>query len=357
VKSTSLHPPQGSRARFRLAKDPKVRLGATVGLVPVLQDLGFDPARLLAEAGTDISLFDNRENWVSFRARNHWVAHCVERTGCRHLGLLVGQRNNLHSLGLIGLLAKYSPDVESALRSLVHYFHLHAQGALPTFHAEGAAAMFGYETYVPDVEANDQIVDAGLATLFNVLQSLCGPDWNAVEVRFAHRKPENVQPFRRFFGAPLRFDDEQNVVVFHSSWLTHRLPEDDPNLRVLLLKHVESLETKVGHNLPEQVRSLLATALLTDHASAEQIAALLAMHSRTLHRRLSTWGTSFRKLVDESRFAIASQLLADTDTDVSHVATVLNYSDPSAFARAFRRWSGTSPAAWRQGQQARSRRR
>jgi len=63
-----------------------------------------------------------------------------------------------------------------------------------------------------------------------------------------------------------------------------------------------------------------------------------------------------RALVDEIRFAIACQLLSETDSGVSHVAGVLDYADPSAFTRAFRRWSGTTPAAWRQEQLARPRR-
>jgi AraC-like DNA-binding protein len=327
-----------------------VRLGATVGLIPVLQSLGADPARLLAEAGADISLFDDPENRVSYRARNHWVAHCVERTGCRHLGLLIGQRNDLHALGLLGLLVKYSPDVESALRSLVRFFHQHASGAVPTFSVAGTKAMVGYETYVPGAEANDQIVDAALASAFNILRSLCGPDWNATEVRFAHRKPEDVRPFREFFRAPLIFDDEQNAVVFHSSWLQRHLPEDDPDLRRLLENHVASLETQFGGDIPEQVRSILRTALLTGHGSVGQVAALLSMHSRTLHRRLAASGTSFRELADECRYAIARQLLTDTDADISRVANLLSYADSSAFTRAFRRWSGTTPAAWRHEQ-------
>lgn len=103
--------------------------------------------------------------------------------------------------------------------------------------------------------------------------------------------------------------------------------------------------------------NILRTALVTDHGSADQIAALLAMHSRTLHRRLAASGTSFRELVEETRFAIARQMLADTDTDVSRVASVLNCADSSAVTRAFRRWSGTTPAAWRNEQSPLSRRR
>jgi AraC-like DNA-binding protein len=345
---------KGSSAARPEAGDFMVRMGASLALVPVLESLGVDPSRLLTEAGADMASFDSADNWVSYKARNHWVAHCVERTGCRHLGLLIGQRNDLRTVGLIGLLAKYSPDVESALRCLVRHFHLHLRGGGVTFASEGRAAMFGFESWVPGAEANEQVEDAALASAFNFLRGLCGPDWNATEVRFAHRKPADVRPYRAFFRAPLLFDDEQNAVVFHSSWLRHRLPADDPDLHQLLERHIESLETKFGDDLPEQVRSILRTALLTGHGSADQVASLLAMHSRTLHRRLTAAGTNFSKLVDEIRFAIACQMLADTNSNVSKVACVLNYADSSAFTRAFRRWSGTTPAVWRQERQPRS---
>ena len=72
--------------------------------------------------------------------------------------------------------------------------------------------------------------------------------------------------------------------------------------------------------LEQQVRGILRTALTSDHGSRDQIASRLSMHSRTLNRRLAAAGTSFRELVDESRFAIARQMLTDSDADVSHVA-------------------------------------
>ena len=71
------------------------------------------------------------------------------------------------------------------------------------------------------------------------------------------------------------------------------------------------------------------------------------MHSRTLHRRLAASGTNFRTLVDECRYEMARQMLKDTDADVGHIASMLDYADTSAFARAFRRWSGTTPSRWR----------
>jgi AraC-like DNA-binding protein len=339
----------GGRARKPRSRpsDATLHIGAIWSVPEVLRTLGADPAEVCAEAGIDIELFDDPNNLISYHSGSHLFRVCVERTGCQYFGLLVGQKGGLNYLGLVGLLVRYSPDVGSALRSLVRYMHLHIQGAVTTLEVSGKTAKLDYEIYQADAEATDQIGDGAVAVLYNIMRALCGPNWSPLEVRLAHRKPDDVMPFRRFFQAPLLFDAEENALVFSSDALRHPLPEVEPELRRLLATQIEALEEQHSDQLPEKVRSILRTALLTDHGSASQIASLFSMHSRTLHRRLSAVGTSFRELVDESRFEIARQLLTDTDADVSHVANVLNYADASAFTRAFRRWCGMTPTQWR----------
>jgi AraC-like DNA-binding protein len=329
------------------ATDATLQIGAIWAIPEVLRTLGADPADVCAAAGIDVELFDDPNNQISFRTASHLFRVCVERTGCPHFGLLHGQKGGLNFLGLVGLLVRYSPDVESALRSLVRYLHLHIRGAVTTLEISGRMVIFSYRIYQADAEATDQIGDAAVATMYNIMRALCGPNWNPLEVRLAHRKPDDVAPYRKFFQAPLRFDAEQNALVFFADSLRRPLPVAEPELRRVLATQMEALERQYTDQLPEQVRSILRTALLTDHGSADQIASLFSMHSRTLHRRLAASSTSFRELVDESRFAIARQMLADTDTEVSHVAYVLDYADSSAFTRAFRRWSGMTPNQWR----------
>jgi AraC-like DNA-binding protein len=336
-----------TRDARRSTTDATLQIGAIWAIPEVIRALGADPAKVCAKAGIDIELFEDPANIISFRTASHLFRVCVERTGCPHFGLLHGQKGGLSFLGFVGLLVKYSPDVESALRSLVRYLHLHIRGAVTTLEISGKTATLTYEIYQPDVEATDQIGDAAVATMYNIMRELCGPNWNPLEVRLAHRKPDDIAPFRRFFQAPLRFDADKNSLVFFTDSLRRPLPAAEPELRRLLATQIAALEGQFTDQFPEQVRSILRTALLTDHASADQIASLFSMHSRTLHRRLSAVGTSFRELVDESRFEIARQMLLDTDADVSHVACVLNYADSSAFTRAFRRWSGATPTQWR----------
>jgi len=184
-----------------------------------------------AAAGFDFALFNDPNNLITYHAASHLYRVCTEKTGCPHFGLMKGRRSGLDGLGFIGLLAKCAPDVGTALRRLVRYLHLHIRGAVTTLEESGKLAIFSYEIQEPDAEATDQIADASLGTMFNIMVALCGPRWKPVEVRFEHSRPSNVAPFRRFFQAPLSFNANDNSLVFAARWLSRPLPAVDPELR------------------------------------------------------------------------------------------------------------------------------
>jgi AraC-like DNA-binding protein len=350
MQSTQEEHGAGTRPEARRrAAAATLRIGATVALPGVLRKLGFDPATVLAEAGFDPRVFDDPENRVSYAARNRLLAYCATRTACPHFGLLVGEQGSLQSLGLVGLLVKHSPDVGTALRSLARYLHVHARGAVVTLTVDEHFATLSYDVYEPRVEATALVADGALALMCNLMRSLCGPRWKPVEVRFAHRRPDDLRPYRRFFKAPLSFDAEQNALAFPADWLHRRLPARNPELRRLVQQQIDALDVRHPDDFPEQVRSVLRTALVTGQAGADPVAALFGMHSRTLNRRLNAFGTHFRVLVDEGRFEIARQLLDNSAMAIGRIAWLLGYAEPSAFTRAFRRWSGTTPDRWRAG--------
>lgn len=335
------------RTHKRKTAQPTLRIGATIGVPEVLQDLGTDPAEILAEVGVDLSLFDNPNNPISYVARGRMLAHCATRTNCPHFGLLVGEKADLSSFGIVGLLAKNSADVETALRSLVRYMHLHVRGARVNLTADGDLVVLEYQIYQARVQGNDQVGDGAVAVAFNLVRDLCGNEWTPVEVRFAHRLPENVSPYEGFFQTPLRFDSGQYGVAFSTSWLNQPIPDNSPELRQLIQQEIDKRDIRQEANFLDQVRSLLRTTLVTGHSSADQVAELFSMNRRTLNRHLNALGTNFREVVDEIRFEIARQLLEDSAMDVAQIALFLSYANASAFTRAFRRWSSTTPARWR----------
>ena len=330
--------------------DREVRMSSAASIPSIIRSLGESPEKLLGELGYDLRLFENPENRLSISARNKIVVHCAQRTRCPHFGLLVGQQNGLHTFGLLGLLVKYSPDVESALASLIRYTHVQVRSGETNLRVEGNTAILTWQLHGKDLVGIDHVGDATIATLHNVMRELCGPDWRPAEAWFAHRMPEDVGPFRRFFRIPLRFDAEHFALVFAAGYLKHRLTVADPELRGLLQAQVDALAAQYPRDFAEQVRRVLRTSLATGQITSEHVSALFAIHPRTLHRRLAECGVGLQQLVDECRFELARQLLQDTAMNLGQIADVLGYAAHGPFTRAFQRWSGVSPAEWREAQ-------
>jgi AraC-like DNA-binding protein len=331
----------------RTTHEASLRVGGAAAFLTVLRDFGVDPTEVLTEVGIDPELFEDPDNLITFRARSRFIARCVARTGCPHFGLLGGQLMDLRSLGLVGLIAKNSTDVRAALQGLVNFLRLHSTGAAIGLTDDGNVAALTYDVVQSNSEATDQIGDAAVAMMYNIMRSLCGNGFRLSGAQFAHRRPKDVRPFSRFFRGPLTFDAENYSLLFPSGCLDQRLPEVDETLVRLLRRKSSELMARHGDEFPDTVRSVLRTMLLAGHHSADEVAALFSIRGRTLSRRLEAHGTNFRNVVDEARFEIARQMLENSSLDVGDIAAMLGYARTSPFSRAFRRWSGTTPAAWR----------
>jgi AraC-like DNA-binding protein len=97
-----------------------------------------------------------------------------------------------------------------------------------------------------------------------------------------------------------------------------------------------------------RIRRLLRATVTTRRSSIDDAATTLRISTRTLKRRLAAAGTTFQQLRDEVQFELACQLLRDTTIPTGQIASIVGYSESSAFNRAFRRWAGVPPAEWRQ---------
>ena len=333
--------------RAAIVSEGQLRASVLTVLPQVLRELGQDPGQMLREAGVDAGLLDDPENTLPFRAVGALLEHCVARTGCRHLGFLIGQRSRISMLGVVGLLVEHSPDVGTALHSLVQHLHLHDRGAIPTFAVGDSSAMLGYVIYEKEVPAPDQIYAASLTVACNIMRALCGTVWNPAEVRFPFRKPGDLGPLHRYFRAPLRFDADQATLVFPATWLARPVLGADPEIRKAAEALAATLRGRQQGTVVAQVRRALCALLVAGRASAHEVALAFAIHRRTLNRRLEGEGTTFRQLLDEVRLDIARQLLRNTETPVGEIASRLAYGSASAFSRAFKRCCGSTPAEWR----------
>lgn len=325
-------------------RDGMMRVSILTEVPPLLREMGHDPERLLGELGLDAVLLADPENILPFRVVGNLLGHCVMRTGCAHFGLLLGQRGGTATLGKVGLLVRSSSDVGSALRNLISHLHHHDQGAVPNLSIKGNTALLGYAIYEKGVPAADQIYAGSIAITFRIMRELCGNGWRPSEVLLPFRKPRNAAPFRQHFRAPLRFDAEQAALVFPAAWLNRALQSADHEVQ----HHVASL--LVDHKRSELsvlIRRAARAMLAQGKVSEEELARRFGVSRRTMIRQLRQEGTSFNALLREIRLEVACLMLRDTDNPVEHIGISLGYAGASSFTRAFKAWTGHTPADWR----------
>jgi AraC-like DNA-binding protein len=206
----------------------------------------------------------------------------------------------------------------------------------------GNACTIGCVALPRNVTARDQLTDCAMGFAAGALRILCGPRWRARHFRFAHGPPVDPSRYAALLQAPISFDANATVMEFESAWLDrdHTSPEGQAPVNVY--------RRGLHRDLVGEVREVLASWNAVDEPSASAVASALGLQPRTLNRLLGKTGTRFNRLLEDARYDTAQRLLRDPAASVVSIAWSLGYADASAFSRAFHRWSGMTPTAWRQ---------
>jgi AraC-like DNA-binding protein len=157
-------------------------------------------------------------------------------------------------------------------------------------------------------------------------------------------------PYRMLFDVPLRFGSQHTAIIFPAADLGRTCVQADAVRYVNALRDLESLASSGAVRLADRVRQVLRSLLVNGQVEPTDlvgVASLFSLHPRTLNRRLRLEGTTFDALRGEARYQLACRLLRDTRLSTTDIARALGYSGASAFAHAFRRWSGITARVWR----------
>jgi AraC-like DNA-binding protein len=168
----------------------------------------------------------------------------------------------------------------------------------------------------------------------------------ALELRFP--PPADPQPYQDAFKCPLRFNAAVNALLFAHADVMAALPTAHPLLAEvherLASEHLQRLDLA---EISSRARAAIIRRLPDGEPRRTEIAGALEMSERTLQRRLEAEGTSFQRLLDDTRRELAQQYLGQTDLSLADATYLLGFGDQSSFFRASKRWFGTSPRHYR----------
>jgi AraC-like DNA-binding protein len=271
------------------------------------------------------------------------------------LSLLFGEAVRLQDISIVGLIGVAFDDVESVRRQVNRYAPLTLDaddgGTADTieFVRENGDMWLKFTTDI--YTANPLLIESGFA------RNVCGaralaasmPNFANLQfpkaIRFTYAEPSYRAEYDRIFGVPLFFESHMNALLIDEALLNMKLPRTNPYLSEILSARAEELlkSLEMSKTTRGRVENLLIPILHTGEASMDTIAVKLGLSRQTLFRRLKADGITFEKVLDDLRHKLALHYLNEKKVPVNQTAYLVGFSEPAAFSRAFKRWTGSSP--------------
>lgn len=323
---------------------------AVAALAPALR------ARVLAEAGIAASVLDRSAARVPASAfAALWMA--VARELDDEFFGLDARRMKVGSFAQLCRAAATQSTFERALQQALRGFALFLDDIVAVLRPAGREARIEIDNRIGGSGGGAAAADARrfadetlLVMVHGVMCWLAGRRVPLARLEWAHPRPVHADEYLRMFSPDLRFGRDVSAIVFDARLLKAQVSVSATSLRVFLRDAPQSVFLKqvAAGGWSERVRRRLRDALAADDAATlQRVAVHLAVSPATLRRRLDDEGSSWRQLKDETRRELAIRHLADPHQSIERVAQRLGFNDASSFHRAFRKWTGAAPGAYR----------
>lgn len=333
---------------------PEPQVSARVGalIVRAATALGADLPRLLAATGFDPAVLDDPDARISLVEEEALWQQAVQQTGDPAFGLHAAELLRPGAFDVLDYAVRTAPDLREALQRLVRYHRLvHDLAVFTVSEAPGHGACIEHRFAVPGIQPCRHALEFKFASVMVIGAQVTGAPMQALHVGFPHPAPPALGEYRRIFGVEPVFMAPAATLTLGRDLLARPLAAD-AGLSRIVLEHADRLlqaRQQAADGLVARVSRCLAEHLCNGPPSLSAMARQLHMSERSLQRRLEAEGTRFAALVDAVRKDLALRYLADPRLALGEVAYLLGFAEPSPFHRAFKRWTGTTPAAMRRG--------
>jgi len=331
---------------------PIVLACAATGIVPFIEKLGGDIDRIFGNAGIAPDMAGSPTLKLRLADYCRLFEEASRRTQNDNFGLWFGNQFAPRDLGLWGYAAVSSPTLGAALENLVGLFGFHQESSVMRLvPGSNGLIRLEYRIEAPEILERRQDAELSLGMFLNVIRECCGPHWAPEEVHFEHPRPQLWKEHESAFDAPVYFSQATNALAFRREVLDRPMPARDLKLLATMQTCLEALGLSGGgdQGLFDRVRSAIRVKLPNGYPSLEQIAAELRISVSAVQRALTEQGCTYKDAVEIMRKNLARMYLEQRQLPLTEVALLLGYSELSAFTRAFTRWMGQSPRAYRQG--------
>jgi AraC-like DNA-binding protein len=316
-------------------------------LVDALEAQGHDAMPLLQAAGLSAeALHDPTARYPIRNVSRMWEL-ANQQMGDPAFGLRVPKYIRHTTFHALGYAVLASPTSGDALERIVRYCQVVTDSGMLKLESRGDELVLFVIPSFPHSRGGMAFRDSVMSIIVRAMRLLMGRSFNARKVTLNREPGRDLAPYERFFGCPVE-RGEQDTLHFEASLLQRPLPTGNPELArhndAAVREYLARVETGT---IVDRARAAIAEQTTRD-VSPDSVARKLGMSLRSLQRSLREHGTSYEDLLRDVRRELACAYLREGRYSVTEIAFVLGYDSLSAFARAFKRWTGKPPSEYQQ---------
>ena len=334
---------------------PMIAAGFVSSLLDYAVSRGAPRDALLQATGLcDVDLAD-QDNRVPAAAYEALIAAGMAATGDTALVLRHTLTSKLETMSVVGQIVHTSASFAHSIEQLNRYLRLMAENDALTGQDRFELSNTGDQVWIIDhmpVPASDYLrIEASFARFISEFRRSFPDQTFGIEMDVTYAPPPHAQEYPALFQIPVHFNATRNALRIDPVWLTDTSEFEPGNGYAfgIFTTHADKLLETIGHEntIRGRIEAQILPNLHEGSLSMDRIARDLGMSRQTLYRKLKAEDVTFAEIHDDLRQRMAKEYLAARKVSVNETAYLLGFSEASSFVRAFRRWTGIPPSAYR----------
>lgn len=336
-------------AERAVGSEPTVSAGYAKALIDFAARHGAAAERLTAAAGLSPAALEDLDNRVGYARFVALMQAAIAETGDPALALRFGADSDFRKWSVVGLIAHASATMVEALEQLNRYGRLVVETESLALGPRFTNSVREGGVWLEDHRLNpnafpEQTESTWSRFIVHARENF--PDHVfALEAHVTHEKPAHWRAYEEIWRVPVTFGAERNAIRMNPAWPQVRIAPDNRYAFGVLSEKAQALlrDMEARDTIRGRVEALLMAMLHTGQGDIATVAEKMGMSRQTLFRRLKAEGTTFAAVLDDLRRQLALHYLNGRKVSVNETAYLLGFSEPAAFSRAFKRWTGVSP--------------
>jgi AraC-like DNA-binding protein len=347
---------RGKRVGARNERSLSVRESVATVCADALRDfdelvtmLGGTAGALLRQAKIDPATLHGTNGSIPYDAMIRLFERASADLNCPDFGMrlaaLQAARAPRRIMGPLHLAMRNSPTLGDALRYCADHAHAYTTAIRICFEKlpDDPRVFIPFEIVCGAFLQHRQAVEHALALTQHAIRALSGDRTRAREIWFSHEPLASLATYRANFDATVRFGQSMTGLFVENQDLALPIPRQNPQLYEIATSFIDNRFPAATTSLRTRVRAMVARLLVEGNCTHEHVASALALHPRTLQRRLRDEGESFEGIKDSVRRDVALRYLQQPNVPLVRVTEILGYSETSVLSRSCHRWFCASP--------------